>query len=235
MENANTIIMKPMTNAIDEFDKLYKFLSGQILDEIARKKIIRKITNDTTPVVVEDSLQQAIMTTLNRFELYDRQIKVGCGFAIYIDPSISNIPIETTRFEIEKYTNSLYPYTVFLKYSDSISKKIKCDDVEQLTKLVNGIDPSVYRDIEDIYDTYHSFDLVMRDYIQEDLDHIRMKTKSSFFHSNSVELKIDIFAVEKNSSNNQIMRDINITTESVVEMLWGDLIDKAIEIESLND
>src|SRR5699024_8544707 len=125
-----------------EFDKLYKFLSGQILDEIARKKIIRKITNDTSPIIVEDNLRQAIMITLNRFEMYDYQKTVGCGFAIYIDPSISNIPTETNRFNINKHVQSLYPYTVSLKYSDSIVRKMKCDNVDELTKLINELHPS---------------------------------------------------------------------------------------------
>lgn len=232
-EQTNLIINHQPTN-LEVFDTFYKQLMSQILDELGRRKMIRKLSTDSTPIKPEKELMEVIKTVLMRFDLYDKDYCIGYGYLI------SNVN-DVTADTLQDLVQSQYDFPISTKihslelYTISTYKQ----NIDQLLKELDNIGPMIESypypegvNHEPANKTHPDFkcDAAARRVIDN-----KFKSKHTIFGCKTeVSVPITYFNIYKSLAINKYLRDANITTASVVEMLWGDLIDKAIQLEAMD-
>lgn len=224
----DNITLTAATHRTEEFNNFYHFLSEQILDELGRKKMLKLITNDSTPIVVEDELSNTIGEIFKRFEVYDYPITIG-----YCRSTITDLDTDETE-KLKEQAFYLFPFPVEIEHIETTCGQIRVspDKYDIAKKEVNNvifllteaknqqINISKYHPEDIKNDNTHRIEYIVEKYEPRWL-------------SNGVVIEYDdsIYEIKKRISSIPEFAGMNITSTSVAEMLIGDLIDKAIEIE----
>lgn len=225
----DNITLTPATNRMNSFNEFYHFLMEQILDEIGRRKILRQITNDSTPVVVEDELTDTIGEIFKRFEIYDYPINIGYCCLSSVDEEdidINDVVFHRYPFdvEVELIEVNEYQIKVFADKVNDAKKDLQTiifDDIQTNPNTnIHLNNPQV--DIDNIKQLI----LIRAQKIVEKYENYWMIGYESIAYDES------IYAIKKRISSVPEFANMNITSESIVTMLIGDLIDKVIEIEN---
>jgi hypothetical protein len=218
-EFLSSIILNPGVNDIDAFNSKYEFYCTQVLKELHRNRVLKKVKNDSTPTKIETELQECIQTILQRFRVYDKQVPIDNGYFVQLTNELQDyeiIPIiEEDRPELK--VEGELKHHVF-------TVKIPIDRIEDFQELLKGHDRFV---------TFH-FDEVENDvtvanegkgFLDTAVSHINPKM---FEKKEDITVDIITFILSRTESTVDEFANMNITTEEVVKMMWADMLEDAI-------
>ena len=244
----DNITLNPGQSKTEAFKDFYQFLSEQVLDEVGRRKRLRIITNDTTPINAETELMEAITTVFENFEVYDYPIVVGYAYDVNTDVRFVGYTMETPYIQVNKDIEaiideiysmafSMFPYPIEVKLVDIDHGDFSIDS-SYFGMVMNSISKMQIASCND-QNNYHKLNKPsyyfkpIKDEICIEINKIRESYAS---HNKSTESWIEysqlIFSIEKKVCSKQEIADMNIRAETIATMLMGDLIENVIIIEN---
>ena len=233
MEN---ITLNPAVSKPEAFKELYHFLIEQVLDELGRKKMIRLITNDSTPINVENELMTAITDVFERFEVYDYPETVGYG-EIVVTSDWEKENTESLMDKMVELAFQTYPYPVEVKEIDTISNRVEVGYMHK--SIVEHELESIDITQLSLSDNYHKINIpeyntnTLKNRMTMKIMNIVNKFGPTFMSRTCfVEYVRVVYVIQKSVSSKDEFADMKITSADVSKMIMGDLIDKAIELES---
>ena len=220
----DSITLQPAANQIDAYDQMFKFLSVQVMEELARIKKAKLIKNDSTPTVVEDLLRDTITLVLSRFNIYDVKESIGLYCKFWVNeigyPEKFENDDEMLRIvgnnEIRDIIVDTKTITVDVDRAEDVMNRIRLNSIIK-TCAIN---------------VPYAIDSACSILDQIEHDHQPQKTWFRSPQTESMDITYAIFSIDKISSTAQSLRDMDIKTIDVAGMLFYELIDHAISLEN---
>lgn len=220
---------KQLKSQVELFDEMYTFLSAQVLMEVNRFNIKKKLSKNEENLEPERILTDAIITTLQRFQFHDEDVPFRIGYTFLSpDDNWDGIVSELD----EEYT---FPVVI---------------DQIFTTKLQYVIDMKNHnRILDDLMQFNFSFPILQNSIIIPPIDEVIKKKMIEYIidakevvcqiagtptekpsEQEVLEIPLTIYKVIRSISNVKAFADMNITTQDISVMLMGDLLEQVINM-----
>ena len=228
---------KPVLNSqkktiIESYEESYTFFSAQVLMEINRFVVTKKLSRNQENIEAEVVLRDAIIHVLERFSVHDIRVPVEMAqyFLNYsenqeviMDDIKGRYPFPVEIIPLQFTTRDCLIHTSRRRVIvDTLSAYRRFLSVEN-DSMIETLSPNQLQD---------KANDICRHLIQH-ADHILSKyVAMDYDDPMPIHLPVDIVILEitKNVSNWKPFRDIGITTQDFSLVLMGDLMEEAIKI-----